>query len=117
MTTPAILDLSTRQLDAYNRSDLDAFCACYHPAVRVLEWDGRVRLEGMDAFRERYDGLFRDYTDVQASVSQRILLGTHVVEHERWSRRERATGLVTSGEVIVRYTLLDGTIGIAEFLA
>jgi hypothetical protein len=28
--------LAQQQLDAYNRADLNAFVACYHPEVRIL---------------------------------------------------------------------------------
>ena len=117
MRDPLVVELSRRQLDAYNRGDLDAFCACYHDAIRVLEPDGTVRIDGMSAFRARYAGLFRDYADVSATVAERMTLGAHVVEREHWSRRERATGTVTSGEVLVRYTERDGAIALAEFLA
>jgi hypothetical protein len=117
MHDPLVVELSRRQLDAYNRGDLEAFCACYHDAVRVLEPDGTVRLEGKASFRARYAALFRDYEDVRATVAERMALGDHVVEREPWSRRERLTGEVTSGEVLVRYTERDGTIALAEFLA
>ena len=115
-TEPLILRLSREQLDAYNRADLDAFCACYHPEVAVLEEDGTVRSRGMEAFRERYAGLFGRFEAVRAEVTERLLLGRHVVERERWSRRDRQTGEVSAGEVIVRYTERDGRIAIAEFL-
>jgi hypothetical protein len=116
MSEPLVLQLSRAQLQAYNRADLDAFCACYHPEVRVLEADGTVRSQGMEAFRARYAGLFADFEAVYAEVDARLLLGAHVVERERWSRRHRLTGEVSSGEVLVRYTERDGTIAVAEFL-
>ena len=116
MSEPLVLQLSRAQLDAYNRADLEAFCACYHPAVRVIDFDGTVRSEGMEAFRTRYAGLFADYAEVHAAVDSRMLLGPHVVERERWSRRHRVTGEVTSGEVVVRYTERDGRIAVACFL-
>ena len=117
MSEPLIVRLSRAQLEAYNRADLDAFCACYAEDVTVLEPDGNVRLRGMADFRERYAGLFRDFVGVEAHVDARLVLGPHVVEHERWSRTEAATGRTTSGEVLVRYTERDGRIAIAEFLA
>lgn len=113
---PEIVALSIMQLSAYNRADLEAFCACYHEDIAVLEADGSVRLRGMTAFRERYAGLFSRFTEVQAEVDARLHLGTHVVERERWSRRDAQTGEVSAGWVLVRYTLRDGKIGIAEFL-
>jgi uncharacterized protein (TIGR02246 family) len=111
-----VVALSIRQLSAYNAADLDAFCACYHPDVRVLEADGTVRTQGMDAFRARYAGLFSDYRDVRAEVDARLTLGPHVVEHERWERTHRQTGEHTAGEVLVRYTARDGRIALVAFL-
>lgn len=111
-----VVALSIRQLAAYNAADLEAFCACYHPDVRVLEADGTVRTQGMEAFRARYAGLFSEYRDVRAEVDARVTLGPHVVEHERWERTHRQTGAHTAGEVLVRYTARDGRIALAEFL-
>ena len=113
---PEVVALARRQLEAYNAADLDAFCACYHPDVRVLEADGTVRTQGMDAFRARYAGLFADYRDVRAEVDARLTLGPHVVEHETWMRTHRGTGVRSSGEVLVRYTARDGTIALVAFL-
>ena len=116
MREALVIELSRRQLDAYNRGDLDSFCACYHASIRVLEPDGTVRVDGMDAFRARYAKLFDDHDEVRATVSERMALGPHVVEREQWSRRARASGEVTAGEVLVRYTEGDGLIAVAEFL-
>ena len=46
--------LAQSQLLAYNQSDLDAFCACYHDQVRVRDQQGHCVAEGIDAFRQRY---------------------------------------------------------------
>lgn len=116
MTEPLVLQLSRAQLDAYNRADVEAFCACYHQDVVVLGEDGAVTLRGMDAFRTRYAGMFASHDEVHAEVDARLLLPPHVVEHETWARRDRATGLRSSGEVLVRYTERDGKIAIVAFL-
>ena len=113
---PEVVALARRQLAAYNAADLDAFCACYHPVVRVLEADGTVRSEGMEAFRARYAGLFEAYRDVRAEVDARLTLGPHVVEREAWTRTHRGTGERSDGQVLVRYTARDGTIALVEFL-
>jgi hypothetical protein len=113
---PAVLALSRRQLEAYNRADIDAFCACFHRDVVILDEAGQRACEGIEAFRARYGGMFSSHTDVRAEVSQRVALGRHVVELERWSRVERATGLRSEGWVIVRYTEQDGLLRWVEFL-
>lgn len=108
--------LSAAQLAAYNRADLDAFCACYHPDVDVLDHTGRSTLQGMAAFRARYGTMFAEHRDVRAEVDAQWLLGEHSVEREHWSRTHRGTGATTSGTVIVRYTRHEGLIRYVEFL-
>ncbi len=114
-TTAPIVQLSMRQLEAYNNNDIDAFCACYHPEIVVLNADGKPTTEGMEAFRKAYGGLFERFK-VQATVTERLVLGPHVVERELWQRDERDGDLHQNGEVLVRYTLRDGLIGTAQFL-
>ena len=114
---PLILALAARQLAAYNRADLDAFCACFHPDVVVLGADGTTVRAGLAVFRERYAEMFAQHRDVHAEVTARVLLGEHVVEHEAWSRTERATGTARSGQVLVRYSEQDGLIRWVQFLA
>ena len=113
---PVVVALSRRQLDAYNRADLEGFCACYHPDIEVLDAEGKVSQRGMEAFRARYATMFATFRDVRASVDQRVVLSPHVVERERWSRVHRETGEETSGVVLVRYTEVEGLLRYAEFL-
>ena len=56
--TPTVVRLATDQLTAYNAADLDAFCACYHEDVVVLDDDGSESLRGAEAFRARYAPMF-----------------------------------------------------------
>jgi uncharacterized protein (TIGR02246 family) len=116
MAEPLIAALSRRQLAAYNAQDIDAFCACFHRDVCVLDAEGNRTLQGHEAFRSRYHAMFTAHADVFAEVTQRVVLGAHIVEFERWSRVERATGIRHHGEVIVRYTERDGLIRWVEFL-
>jgi len=112
-----ILSLSLRQLDAYNRADVDAFCACYHHDVEILDADGHVVVRGIDEFRDRYRTRFEKSRDVHAVIHGRMELGEHIVEHETWSRVDRATGKSETGDVLVRYTEQDGLIRYAQFFA
>lgn len=116
MDVPLVVELSERQLAAYNRADLDAFCACYHPDVVVLDAEGRVVRSGMPAFRAAYAEMFGAHRDVRAEVTERLVLGEHTVEREAWSRVRRDTGERSEGVVLVRYTERDGLLAVAEFL-
>ncbi len=107
---PDPAQLAAAQLRAYNAHDLDAFCACYDPEVRVLEADGRESLRGMEAFRARYAALFQGWEEVGAEVDQRIVAPPHAIDDERWWRSRPATGERRSGRVLVRYTV--GALGI-----
>ena len=109
-----IEQLAQQQLDAYNRSDLDAFVACYHPDVRVLNGDDES-LNGIDEFRERYQTMFSEW-QFGASVPQRISLNTHCVDFEDWWRIDPNTGERSEGQVLVRYEERDGLIGMVQFL-
>jgi hypothetical protein len=114
---PEILRLSRQQLQAYCRADLDAFCACFHPEVEVLAAEGVQRMTGLAAFREQYARLFTHYREVTAEVTGRLVVGPHVVEHERWARVDRNTGERLGGEVLVRYTASEGKIRWVQFFA
>jgi len=111
-----IEDLATRQLAAYNRSDVDAFCQCFHDEVVVLGEDGTVTRRGIEEFRATYRAMFEGHDDVAATVSSRLVLPPHVVEHEQWSRVRKSDGARLGGEVLVRYTADGGKIRIVEFL-
>jgi hypothetical protein len=48
-------------------------------------------------------------------VDERLVLAPHCVDRERWWRTDPATGAVLGGEVLVRYTVRDGRIAVAQF--
>ena len=111
---PWVLELAEAQLSAYNRRDLDAFCACYHDEVVVLDEAGEATMRGIEAFRDAYGRLFEGH-ELKAWICERVCLSPHVVEKERWWRRAE-DGTVREGEVLVRYTEREGRIAIVEFL-
>ena len=109
-----ITELASRQLAAYNAADLDAFCACYHDEVVVLDGEDKV-LEGIHDFRRRYEGLF-ETGSFGAAVPSRLDVGVHCVDYETWWREDPKTSARSEGEVLVRYTERDGKIGWVQFL-
>ena len=110
----AVDSLARRQLEAYNASDLKAFCACYHPDVRVLDADGSLVSEGIKAFRARYEPLFATVV-FGGTVETRICVGEHCMDHERWWRVDPETGVRNEGEVLVRYRAKDGRLIEVQF--
>ena len=108
-------NLADAQLIAYNAADLEAFAACFHPDVTVLDHAGAVTLASIEVFRVAYGRMFASHVP-HAEVDQRLCFGLHVIERERWSRVHRETGERTEGELLVRYTVEDGLIRWVEFL-
>ena len=107
--------LAAAQLAAYNAHDLDAFCACYAPDVRVLDATGAETLRGMDAFRARYAALFTGWDDVGATVAARLVAPPHAIDDETWWRARVSTGERQGGRVLVRYTAGPAGIHTVQF--
>ena len=105
--------LAQQQLDAYNQADLNAFVACYHPEVRILNGN-EESLSGIDDFRTRYRTLFKEW-EFGASVPQRMSLNTQCIDYEQWWRIDPSTGKRSEGHILVRYEERDGLIGTVQF--
>lgn len=76
-------DVVQRQVDAYNRRDLEAFMACY-AATAVIEWaDGGKRFVGHDAIRGRYAEVFERAPDLHAEIVGRLRAGEWTADEER----------------------------------
>jgi hypothetical protein len=64
-----------RQLDAYNRRDLDAFIACYASDAKLYRPPHQLAMDGHGAIAQRYRALFDQ-------SPPRIVLDRFVVDHE-----------------------------------
>ena len=106
--------LAQKQLLAYNQNDLDAFCACYHHQVQVLDDTHQILCQGIDQFRLRYQDLFTKFS-CGATVSNRMVLARHCVDLETWWRIEKKTQTHTQGDVLVYYQELDQLIYKVQF--
>jgi uncharacterized protein (TIGR02246 family) len=100
------------QLDAYNRQDLEAHCACFADDVVVADVGGAVRLTGKDAYRELYRKVFADFPENHARVVHRIVLGDRVIDHEDVSRGPQGPRF----EVAAIYTVRNGLIARVDFV-
>jgi hypothetical protein len=109
-----IEELACRQLEAYNASDLDGFCDCYHDQVEVWN-DLAPGTSGITSFRDRYQDMFARWS-FGGTVSRRVVAGDHAVDLEHWWRVHPDTGERAEGVLLVRYTLREGRIGIVQFL-
>jgi hypothetical protein len=100
-----------RQLDAYNRQDLDAFVQCYAPDVVVAGLNGTVTETSRDSLRARYAKTFAEFPDNHARLVNRIHVGNTVIDHEAVSRGPGKDQF----EVIAIYTVKDGLIARVDF--
>ena len=115
MTESIAASLARRQLDAYNQADLDAFCACYHDEVQVLDEAGAVTISGIADFRARYAPKFAA-GNFGATVPERVSMGRHCVDRERYWVLDPDSGQRTEGHVLVRYSVQDERIAVVQFL-
>ncbi len=73
-----------KQVDAYNAHDLDAFVACYGPAIEFRTMDGNVGAEkGLAPLRKGYSDLFKRFPALKVKILQRICQGAFVIDQEQ----------------------------------
>jgi hypothetical protein len=83
MTQQEMEALAQGQLDAYNRRDLEKFCAYYHPEVMVVDLiSGETTCKGMAEFAARYQQRFSASPNLHADLKSRIVLDSSVVDEE-----------------------------------
>ena len=95
-----------RQLDAYNAHDLERFVAEYAADVEVFRPPAaNPVLPGLQSFAAHYAGNRFTLPDLHAEVTNRIVAGDIVVDHER------ITGLRANVvEAVAVYKVVDGKI-------
>lgn len=104
-------ELVQRQLDAYNRQEIEPFLACYSDDARLAGLNGAVTHEGLDAIRLRHETLFSDFPQNRATLVNRIDLGTTVIDHEAVERTPGGERF----DVAAIYTIRDGKIARVDF--
>ena len=108
---PSNVDIVQAQLEAYNAQDLDGYCAFFAEDVVVADLNGAVTTRGLEAYRTRYDGVFKQFPQNKAELLNRIVVGSTVIDHEKVVRAPGGD----SFEVIAIYTLADGKVARVDF--
>jgi len=108
--TPATA-LVQRQLDAYNRRDLEKFVDCYADDCVIAVLNGPVSETGRKALRARYARTFAEYPDNRATVLARIHFGDIVIDHEDVTRGPGQGRF----QVLAIYTIKSGKIARVDF--
>ena len=79
--------VAERQISTFKRKDLDGFMALYADDAVLYEFpSGKVLAQGKAAIRERYAPIFKTKLPV-VRVEPRIVNGSFVAEHERWTAK------------------------------
>jgi imidazolonepropionase-like amidohydrolase len=72
-----------RQVEAYNARDIEAFLAFYADDVVVRRLpSGEIIADGRDAMRARWGKRFADNPKLLCTITQRIVHGNWIVDHE-----------------------------------
>ena len=109
MTDQANIAVVDRLVEAYNAGDLEAFSSCFSETARIYRFPDTLLQDGVQAIRSQYRApLEQEY---RTDVSERIVVGGHVVERERVTR---PGGEPT--EYLTIYTVQDGKIARVDFL-
>lgn len=79
-----------RQLEAYNRHDLEAFLAAYSPDAQIVKFpSGEILIDGIKQMRENYGAWFAAGSTLHAEIANRIVQGNFVIDKERISGMEK----------------------------
>ena len=106
-------DIVQRQLDAYNRHDLEAFVATYAEDAELYRVPATTpALKGRQQLRDFYRDSRFNLPKLHAELVHRIVMGDKVIDHER------ITGLRDEVvEAVAAYVVRDGLIRSAWMFA
>lgn len=104
--------LVDQQLVGYNERDIDKFLAPYSDTVEVYTFPSTLKYKGKDKLRESYEGSFKRLVNRKATITDRIVYGSNVVDHEE------ITGLPNNftAHAVVLYVIENGRIAKVYFL-
>lgn len=83
MTKDQMTKLVERQLDAYNRRDLEAFSMCFHSEICMTYLlSGETRCKGKEQFERLSRQLFDSSPSLQCTIKSRIILEGSIIDEE-----------------------------------
>lgn len=71
-----------KQLDAYNARDIDAFVATYTKDIKVYNFPYKFLYEGHEKIKEGYINFFKNTSDLNCKIKNRIVMGNVVIDEE-----------------------------------
>ncbi len=95
-----------RHVEAMSSRNIDAFMADLAESVRLINRDGETMLDGPDALRELYQGVFAANPELKVDLMDRISVGVWVIDEHL------TTGFAdgSQGHVVRVYRVEDGQI-------
>lgn len=94
-------------LNAFNTHDTEAFLDVFAPDVQVFEHPNTLSAEGREGMADEYGSLFREATDLHASLHYHATVGNTVTAHETIRGLPDQTVPLTQ---MVLYRVTDGLI-------
>jgi len=80
--------VAEKQIETFNRKDLDGFMALYADDATVMEFpSSKVLAQGKAAIRQRYEPMFKAATTPPVRVEPRVVDGAFVLDYERWAAK------------------------------
>lgn len=99
-----------KQVEAYNKRDIDAFLNVYADDVKVYDYPNKLRYQGLKQMRKRYASFFKNTKDLHCKIVKRIENGNRIIDEELVT----ANGGTFSAVAI--YEVRDGKIITVTFL-
>lgn len=76
------LNIVQRQVDTFNKRDLDGFLACYADNVVVRRFPDDTMYVGKTKMRDSYERFYANTKEAKVDVINRITIGTKVIDEE-----------------------------------
>ena len=87
MMTSHIITPVIRQLEAYNKRDIDSFIVNFSENCVVEDGEGKILMKGREAMYQSYRAMFENSPHLYCHVSSRTVVGNYVLDKERVSGR------------------------------
>jgi hypothetical protein len=72
-----------KQLEAYNNRDIDSFMSVIAKIITLHDFStGKVTMEGYDACKNFYAGLFETSPELHSNILTRTVFGNKIIDHE-----------------------------------
>jgi hypothetical protein len=109
MKKEQMLALTQKQLEAYNRRDLEGFCQCFHPEIKTKNLlTEKLGVSGLTEFKEGYRKLFESNPELHCEIKTRIAHEFTIIDEEFITgARQHPNGLHASAVYAFRDGLID----------